>query len=207
MAILRVNPNRMELIRLRRRLALAKRGHKLLQDKLEEMMRRFLLLLKDIGRAKDDLAARTVSMIDDLLYVRITASKENFEEAVNKVDSKISLGVSTVRIMNVKVPVLGIKDMRVEKHYDLFKTSGQLDVAINNFKIYIRSLLTLAQSLKTADILSYEIERTRRRVNALEYILIPSIHETIKYIEQKLNELERSNLTRLMRVKRLIEAR
>jgi len=207
MAILRVNPNRMELIRLRRRLALAKRGHKLLQDKLEEMMRRFLLLLKDIGRAKDDLAARTVRMIGDLLYVRITASKENFEEAVNKVDSKISLGVSTVRIMNVKVPVFDIKDMRVEKRYDLFKTSGQLDVAINNLKIYIRSLLTLAQSLKTADILSYEIERTRRRVNALEYILIPSIYETIKYIEQKLNELERSNLTRLMRVKRLIEAR
>jgi len=204
--ILRINPNRMELLKLRKRLALARRGHKLLEDKLEEMMRRFLILLKDIDKAKIDFIEKTQSIVKDLIYCRITSSRDDFEEATSKVESHIKLNVSTIRIMNVKVPEFEIKELKIDKHYDFFKTSAQLDFVIANAAEFIRSLLKLAQLLKTVDILSYEIERTRRRVNALEYILIPSIEETIRYITQKLSELERGNLVRLMRVKEIVRS-
>lgn len=201
--ILRVNPNRMELLRLRRRLLLALRGKKLLQDKLEEMMHRFLMLLKDIEQAKRDFQKRNQRILQDLLYCRITRPKDEFEQSLSKIYPKVVLGVSTQRIMNVRIPVFDIKDVKIDKGYDFFKTSAQLDLVLAGAKDYIRSLLKLAQLLKTLRILSYEIERTRRRVNALEYLLIPSISETIHSISDKLNELERESLVRLMRIKEI----
>lgn len=202
--ILRINPNRMELLKLRKRLALARRGHKLLEDKLEEIMRRFLVLLKDINKAKIDFTERTRNIVTDLLYCRITSSRSDFEKTISRVESHIKLNISIIRIMNVKVPEFEIQELKIDKHYDFFKTSAQLDFVVANAPEFIRSFLKLAQLLKTLDILSYEIERTRRRVNALEYILIPSIEETIRYITQKLSELERGNLVRLMRVKEIV---
>lgn len=204
--ILRVNPNRMELMRLRKRLLLAQRGHKLLQDKLEQMMRHFLILLKDIDQAKEDFQGRTQKILQDLLYCRITSSKENFEESLSKIKAQINLGVSTLRIMNVKVPQFNFQKIEIDKGYDFFKTSAQMDLVVQEAKGYTPVLLKLAQLLKTLDILSAEIERTRRRVNALEYILIPSIQETIRAITHKLNEFERGNLVRLMRVKEIVRS-
>ena len=204
--ILRINPNRMELLRLRKRLALAQRGHKLLQDKLEEMMRKLLGLLKDMDTQKTDFKEKTQGLLKDLLYCRITSAKNNFEDALSKIDAQVVLGVSTRRIMNVKVPEFEIKELKIEKRYDFFKTSAQLDLAVAAAPEYIKSLLRLAQLLKTLEILSFEIERTRRRVNALEYMLIPSIQDTIRYITQKLNEFERGNLVRLMRVKEVVRS-
>jgi len=204
--ILSVNPNRMELLRLRKRLLLAQRGHKLLQDKLGEMMRRFLRLLKDIDQAKEDFKIRTQGILKDLLYCRITSSKDNFKASLSQITSKITIAISTTRIMNIKVPVFNIEELAIDKHYDFFQTSAQLDLVVAAAKDYLQSLLQLAQLLKTLDILSYEIERTRRRVNALEYILIPSIVDTIRYITQKLNEFERGNLVRLMRVKEIVRS-
>jgi V/A-type H+-transporting ATPase subunit D len=204
--ILRINPNRMELLRLKHRLLLARRGHRLLEDKLEELMRKFMLLLKDIDKAKEDFKKRIQRILQDLLYCRITSSKDDFEESLSKIDSKISTSVLTKRIMNVRVPEFKIEELHIEKNYDFFKTSAQLDFVVRGAKDYIQSLLRLAQLLKALDILSYEIERTRRRVNALEYTLIPSIEETIRYITQKLNEFERGNLVRLMRVKEIVRS-
>lgn len=204
--ILNVNPNRMELLRLRRRLALAQKGHRLLQDKLEEMMRRFLLLVKDFHQAKEDFKKGTEDIIMDLLYCRITSSKGDFENSLAKITSKVIISVSITRIMNVKIPIFNIQELKIEKQYDFFRTSAQLDLVVAKAEEYIRSLLKLAGLLKTLDILSYEIERTRRRVNALEYMLIPSIEDTIRYITQKLNEFERGNLVRLMRVKEIVRS-
>jgi V/A-type H+-transporting ATPase subunit D len=204
--ILRINPNRMELLRLRRRLSLAQRGHKLLQDKLEEMMRRFLGLLKDIDKTKEEFQIRTQNISRDLLYCRITSSREDFQKSLSQISSEIKIRISTDRIMNVRVPVFDIQALNIDKHYDFFKTSAQLDLVVASAKDYIQSLLKLAQLLKTLDILSDEIERTRRRVNALEYNLIPAIQDTIRYITQKLNEFERGNLVRLMRVKEIVRS-
>jgi V/A-type H+-transporting ATPase subunit D len=204
--ILRVNPNRMELLRLRKRLLLAQRGHNLLQDKLEEMMRRFLRLLKDFNHAKEDFKKAMLDIIKDLLYCRITSSKGDFENSLSKIIPKVIISVSITTIMNVRVPSFNIKELKIERQYDFFRTSAQLDLAVAKTQDYIRSLLKLAELLKTLDILSYEIERTRRRVNALEYMFIPSIQDTIRYITQKLNEFERGNLVRLMRIKELIRS-
>ncbi|MGE5197877.1 MAG: V-type ATP synthase subunit D [Deltaproteobacteria bacterium] len=204
--ILRVNPNRMELLRLRRRLQLAQRGHKLLQDKLEEMMRRFLSLLKDIDKAKEDFQNRTQNTVRDLLYCRITASREDFQDSLSGINPQVNIGISTSRVMNVRVPLFNIEDLKIDKNYDFFRTSAQMDLVVAGAREYIQSLLKLAQLLKTLDILSYEIERTRRRVNALEYVLIPSVQDTIRYITQKLNEFERGNLVRLMRVKEIVRS-
>lgn len=204
--LLRVNPNRMELIRLRKRLLLAERGHKLLEDKLEELMRRFLVLLKDIDKAKEDFKKNIQDILQGLLYCRITSPKETFEESLSKINSVISIEVSTRRIMNVKAPAFNILKFDMDKGYDLFKTSAQMDVVVAKARDFIQSLLRLAELFKTSDILSYEIERTRRRVNALEYLLIPAIKDTIRDITQKLNEFERGNLTRLMRVKEMVRA-
>lgn len=204
--LLRVNPNRMELLRLRRRLLLARRGHKLLQDKLEEMMRRFLAMLKDIDNAGEGFKNKMQGILQNLVYCRITSSKVDFEEALSNINASVTIDVSTTRIMNVRVPLFNIKELDINKGYDFFKTSAQLDLAVAGAGDYIQSLLKLAQLLKTLDILSYEIERTRRRVNALEYILIPSIEDTIRYITQKLNEFERGNLVRLMRVKEIVRS-
>jgi V/A-type H+-transporting ATPase subunit D len=170
------------------------------------MMRRFLVLLKDIDQAKEDFQKRNQTLVGDLLYCRITSSKEDFERSLSQIKSKIAIGISATRILNVKVPVFAIDKLEIEKEYDFFKTSAQMDLVVGGAKGYIQSLLKLAQLFKTLDILSYEIERTRRRVNALEYKLIPSIQETIRYITQKLNEFERSNLVRLMRVTEIVRS-
>jgi len=204
--IIRVNPNRMELLRLRKRLVLAQRGHKLLQDKLEELMHRLVILLKDIDMAGEDFEKKNEILMRDLLYCRIMSSQEDFQESISKIRQKVAISVSMMRIMNVRVPEFRLDEFTIDKEYDFFKTSAQLDFAVAGAKDYIQSLLRLAQLLKTLDILSFEIERTRRRVNALEYILIPSIQETIRFITQKLNELERGNLVRLMRVKEIVRS-
>lgn len=204
--LLRVSPNRMELLRLRKRLVLARRGHKLLQDKLEELMRKFLSLLKDIDQAKGDFQQRTQKIIKDLLYCRITTAMDDFKTSLSQIETEIAIAVSTARIMNVRVPLFTLGALKIVKHYDFFKTSAQLDMAIAETADYLRAVLKLAQQLKTLDILSFEIERTRRRVNALEYILIPAIEETTRYITQKLNEFERGNLVRLMRVKEIVRS-
>ncbi|MDP8259771.1 MAG: V-type ATP synthase subunit D [Candidatus Gygaella obscura] len=204
--ILRVNPNRMELLRLKKRLGLAKRGHKLLQGKLEEMMRRFLVLIKDFNSINDEFQKKTKIIYDSLIYCRITSAKDVFLESLSRIESEINLDISSQRIMNVKVPVFNVVKIGIEKKYDYFKASAQLDVAMDHAKDYIAILCKLASSLKTLEILSIEIERTRRRVNALEYTLIPSIEATIRNISQKLNEIERGNLVRLMRVKEIVRS-
>ncbi len=191
---------------MRRRLVLAGRGHKLLQDKLEEMMRRFLILLKDIDRANADFQERTRAISSDLVYSRITASPDDFSRSLAGIESRVSFDTSTQRIMNVRVPVFKIKELFIEKKYDFFRTSAQLDMVAAGAKPYLESLLRLAALLKTLDILASEIERTRRRVNALEYMLIPSIEETNRWITQKLNELELGNTVRLMRVKEIVRS-
>lgn len=128
--LLRVNPNRMELLRLRRRLLLARRGHHLLQDKLEEMMRRFLILLKDIDKAQIEFQEKTSLALNDLLYSRIVSPKDDFTESLSRIRALSRIDISTTRVMNVKVPVFQIGELLIEKGYDFSRTSAQLDLAV-----------------------------------------------------------------------------
>jgi len=198
MAIMRVNPTRMELTRLKKRLQVARRGHKLLKDKLDELMKQFL----DLVRKNKELREKVEEM---LMKARAVMSSEGLEAALMLPKQSISLDVSTQNIMSVEVPVLKFTTSSSDESdiypYGFASTSGELDGAILTLSKVLPYMLELAQMEKSSQLLAQEIEKTRRRVNALEYVMIPQLTETIKYISMKLDENERGNITRLMKVK------
>lgn len=205
MAIMRVNPTRMELSRLKKRLAVARRGHKLLKDKRDELMKKFLDLVKKNKELRVKVESMLMKVHEDFLIARAVMSSESLEGALMFPKQDISLDVSTRNIMSVYVPVLNYNMSSSDEGdiypYGFASTSGELDGAIGTLAAALPAMLELAQMEKSSQLLAQEIERTRRRVNALEYIMIPQLTETIKYITMKLDENERGNLTRLMKVK------
>lgn len=200
---LSVNPNRMELLKLRKRLVLAERGHKLLEDKLDELMRLFLKSIQEAKKLQEEMDTKIKDAFLSLLLARSSTSKEDFQEAVEPKDT-LRISFVTKRVMNLILPSISIEKTPSIFNYSFIKTSLELDIALLKFLDLIPKLIRLAELHKNCNILSSEIERTRRRTNALEYILIPSIKETIDYITDRLSELERANISRLMRIKEII---
>ena len=202
--LLNVSPNRMELLRLRRRLALAQRGHRLLQDKLEQMMYQFLGLIKETRTLSREVNKGIKQVFLQLVLIRGLMPEDDFQQALKT--AWIELGFQSVpaKIMNVPVPQFSFKEPTLKLDYEFFKVSPQLDFALKELRDLLPSLIRLGGLSKSCQLLSFDIERTRRRVNALEYRLIPSISETIRSITDKLNEFERGNLLRLMRVKEVV---
>ena len=205
MARLRVNPTRMELTRLKKRLVVARRGHKLLKDKRDELMKKFLELVRKNKDLREKVEELMMKAHGRFLISRSVMSSEHLEEALMIPKNKTAVEVSTKNIMSVNVPVLKYDTSSGESNdvypYGYVDTSGELDGAIESLSSVLPLLFELAQMEKSAQLLAAEIEKTRRRVNALEYVLIPQLSETIKYITMKLDENERGNLTRLMKVK------
>lgn len=205
MAIMRVNPTRMELTRLKKRLKVARRGHKLLKDKRDELMKKFLDLVRRNKELREKVEEMIMKVHERFLIARAVMSSEGLEGALMFPKQSISLEASTRNVMSVDVPVLDFKTSSLDESdiypYGFATTSGELDGAIKTLSDILPHMLELAQMEKSAQLLADEIEKTRRRVNALEYVLIPQLSETIKYITMKLDENERGNLTRLMKVK------
>ncbi|MGI6778385.1 MAG: V-type ATP synthase subunit D [Acetivibrionales bacterium] len=205
MAILRVNPTRMELTRLKKRLNVARRGHKLLKDKRDELMKQFLDLVRKNKELREKVEEMLMKVHSNFLIARAVMSSEILEESLMFPKQSISLDVSTKNVMSVDVPVFDFKSSSEDESniypYGFASTSGELDGAISTLLEVFPYMLELAQMEKSAQLLAEEIEKTRRRVNALEYVLIPQLTETIRYITMKLDENERGNLTRLMKVK------
>jgi V/A-type H+-transporting ATPase subunit D len=198
---LAVNPNRMELLRLRRRLALAERGHKLLKDKLEEIMRRFLELMRRLYDLQEKVNPKLNKLLLSFAFVRAQNSKKELEELIP--EGKLRLATKKERILNLSIPQFEVEESEISD-YDLLNTESELDIGIRKAQELLEDLLELAQLWKAVELLSHEIEVTRRRVNALEHILIPNIKETIRYISSRLEEMERSYQVQLMRVKEII---
>src|SRR5690554_1495006 len=211
MAVLRVNPTRVELSRLKKRLAVAVRGHKLLKDKRDEMMRRFIELIRKNKTLREQVEAELTSALGDFLMARAVMSPEVLEEAVMYPTREVELTISKRNIMNVDVPRIDYEEKSQEGlssyPYGFVATSAELDGAIVTLSGVLSRMLELAEIEKTCQMLADEIEKTRRRVNALEYIMIPQLEETIRYITMKMDEDERSSRTRLMKVKDMIEER
>lgn len=205
MAVMHVNPTRMELTRLKKRLKVARRGHKLLKDKRDELMKKFLELVRKNKELREKVEDMLMRVHTSFLIARAVLSAEVLEEALMFPKQRVLLEVSTENIMSVDVPVLEFKTESSDTGdifpYGFVSTSGELDSTILNLNDVLPYMLELARMEKTAQLLAVEIEKTRRRVNALEYVLIPQLTETIKYITMKLDESERGNLTRLMKVK------
>ncbi len=212
MAKLNVNPTRMELTRLKKRLATATRGHKLLKDKQDELMRQFINMVKHNNKLRKSVEEELQDSLKDFVMARAVMSSEFLEEAIAMPKEHIDVEVSKKNIMSVNVPVMNFKrklegDEGSIYPYGFANTSSDLDDAIRKLYEILPRLLELAEVEKACQLMADEIEKTRRRVNALEYMTIPQLQETIKYIRMKLDENERGALTRLMKVKSMIEER
>ncbi|WP_437629141.1 V-type ATP synthase subunit D [Clostridium paraputrificum] len=212
MAKLNVNPTRMELTRLKKKLATSTRSHKLLKDKQDELMRQFINLVKYNNTLRTEVEGQLEGSLKDFVMARAVMSSEFLEEAVAYPKEHISVEVGEKNIMSVNVPVMNFKrqlegDEGSIYPYGFANTSSELDDAIAKLYGILPKLLELAEVEKSCQLMADEIEKTRRRVNALEYMTIPQLQETIKYIRMKLDENERSATTRLMKVKSMLEQR
>lgn len=199
-----VHPTRMELLRLKRRVIVARRGHKLLKDKQDELMRQFMDLIKDVREIRTAVEKALEQAFQRFLFVSSSMSTAYLEEAVGFPSKNIALKVSRRTVMNIALPEIEPTVEGQIRCYGFATTSPELDVSLHALDRVVDEMIVLAQKEKWIQLLGEEIVRTRRRVNALEYLLIPNLEETIKYITMKLSELERSHLSRLMRVKEIV---
>ena len=194
MARLNVNPTRMELSRLKIRLKTAKSGHKLLKDKQDELMRQFIILIKQNRKLREEVEGKLQNSFKDFLLARGVMS-----------DDKLLANIKTKNVMSVIVPTMtfnrDMENAEVSYPYGYAQTSADLDDAVDGLNRVMKDLLELAETEKACQLMADEVEKTRRRVNALEYMTIPQLEETIRYIQMKLDENERSSITRLMKVK------
>ncbi len=210
MATLQVNPTRMELTRLKRRLVTAKRGHKLLKDKRDEMVRRFIALIRRNQQLRRQVERELTRALGEFALARAVMSPEALEAALLYPARVARLSLGRQNVMSVKVPVIRVQEeslREAQQPYGYAETSAQLDGAIATMAELLPRLVELAEIESTCNLLADEIEKTRRRVNALEYVMIPRTQETIRFITMKLDENERGSLTRLMKVKDMIQAR
>jgi V/A-type H+-transporting ATPase subunit D len=194
----------MELLRLRKRLRLAHRGHKLLKDKQDELMKRFMGLVHQIKELRLDVEAELEQASKRFLVARSVGGGEMVEAAVSMPTRKTSVEVGKQQVMNLVVPVFELKTEGKLASYGLATTPAELDTSLMAIERALERMVELASKEKALELIGDEIEKTRRRVNALEYVLIPNLEETIRYISMKLSEMERGNLTRLMVVKDIV---
>ncbi|CAG7542344.1 TPA: V-type ATP synthase subunit D [Streptococcus pneumoniae] len=203
MVRLNVKPTRMELNNLKERLKTAERGHKLLKDKRDELMRRFISLIRENNRLRKEVESY---LIDNLKSFAVAKSLKNslmVEELFSIPSKEIELFIEKENIMSVTVPRMhmNITSQNENSEYSYLSSNSEMDDVFATMNSLIDKLLKLAEVEKTCQLMADEIEKTRRRVNGLEYSIIPNLSETIHYIELKLEEAERANLVRIMKVK------
>ena len=199
-----VSATRMELMRLKKRIALAKRGHKLLKDKRDELMRRFMLLIEDYQELRKKMEKALEGAFGGFLLARAVMSRASLEGAILSSADKVRITPSTYQIMNIKAVKFDLEQDQDIYSYGFADTSADLDKSLKLFSDALPIMVKLAEKEKAIELLADEIEKTRRRVNALEYVLIPSLGESIREITMRLGEIERSALTRLMKVKDIV---
>ena len=201
---IRANPNRMELLKLKRRGAVARRGHKLLKDKLDELMKEFQARIGANRKLRAEVERELFAAYSQFAIARAEAGQGVLEPALMAGVPGPQLAVEQKSLMSIAVPVFRLDELPEPSGYSLATTPAVLDAGLSRLAAVTPRLVELAEREKAIELLAAEIERTRRRVNALEYVLIPSIDATVKDITMKLDEAERGNLTRLMKVKDMI---
>ena len=206
MARINVNPNRMELSKLKKRLAVAKRGHKLLKDKQDALIKAFLEKARAGKELRESVEKELAECYGTFVLSRAQTTPEILEQALIFPGAKSTLSVKWHNVMSVMVPEYDVKQEGNPVNYGFVNVPLLLDAALEQFSKIILRLLQLAAEEKAIRLMAGEIERTRRRVNALEYVMIPNLAETIRYISMKLDEQERSTLSRLMKIKEIVSA-
>lgn len=205
MANTNVNPTRMELTRLKRKLVTATRGHKLLKDKRDELMRQFLDLVRENKALREKVEAGISAANKNFVLARAGMDDEVLNVALMAPMQEVYLEASQRNVMSVEIPVFEYKTRSSDANniysYGYAFTSADLDGAVKSLADILPEMLRLAECEKSCQLMAAEIEKTRRRVNALEHVMIPDMQEKIKYITMKLDENERSTQIRLMKVK------
>lgn len=207
MAKLNINPTRMALSNLKSRLVTAKRGHKLLKDKQDELMRRFIEMIRKNKNLRVEVEKALSNSFKSFLLASAVMSPEFLEQAVAFPKEQVSVSIETKNVMSVLIPKMKFERTKSSGAifpYGFAQTSLELDDAILELHDVMNMLLELSEVEKACQLMADEIEKTRRRVNALEYRTIPDLEETIKFIRMKLDENERATITRLMKVKDII---
>ena len=205
MATAQVNPTRMELTRLKKKLATAVRGHKLLKDKRDELMRQFLDMVRENMAVRQKVEAGIHAANVNFVIAKAGMSNEILQEALMAPKQEVTLEQKTRNVMSVDIPVYETRTRTADPNdfysYGLAYTSADMDSAVNSLGSILPDMLKLAELEKSCQLMASEIEKTRRRVNALEHVIIPDTRESIKYITMKLDENERSTQIRLMKIK------
>ena len=201
-------PTRMELTRLKGKLRTAQRGHKLLKDKRDELMKQFLETVREVRALREEVEAELMTVHGAFTVASALMSSEALEQALLYPKQSVQLTQTTKNIMSVNVPVY---DFRTQTQsdadiypYGFAATSGELDTAVEALGHVFQKMLKLAEIEKSAQLMAEEVEKTRRRVNALEYVMIPETQEAIRYINMKLDENDRATTIRLMKVKDML---
>lgn len=201
-----VSATRMQLLQLRKRVALAQRGHKLLSQKRDELSRQLVNISRSIGPLRKSVENELLETSRRFMLARATMEPEDIRAALDIPTKKFSLAIKFASIMSVKVPKLS-KDIAGDIIcYGFTYTSAELDVALRALERAFDNLIELAEREKQAQLLATELQTTRRRVNVLEHVVVPEIQETIKYIYSRLGEAERDNASRLMKIADIIRA-
>lgn len=206
MVRLNVNPTRMELSKLKKRLTTATRGHKLLKDKQDELMRRFILLIRKNNVLRSEVEERLTAGMQSFVMAKALLNEAFIEELVVVPPKNVTLDIYEKNIMSVVVPVMNFsyEETKIDEEeenqlrYGYLNSNSELDQSISEMSQVMPNLLELSEIEKTCQLMANEIEKTRRRVNALEYMTIPQLEETIRYIQMKLEENERASITRLI---------
>lgn len=205
MAGTQVNPTRMELTRLKKKLVTAVRGHKLLKDKRDELMRQFLDKVRENKALREEVETALVTANQNFMLARAGMPDEMLNTALLAPKQELTISAGTQNVMSVEIPDFDFKTRTPDQNdmysYGFAFTTGDLDDAILSLSEVFPKMLKLAEVEKSCQLMAAEIEKTRRRVNALEHVMIPELQTNIKYITMKLDENERSTQIRLMKVK------
>lgn len=205
MAQLRVNPNRMELLKLRRRAETARRGHKLLKDKLDELLKEFMARIAENRRLRVEVERELFAGYGLLAIARAEAGGPVIAQALLAGAPADLVSAKERNVMSVRVPEMSVGTVPTPEGYSYATTPSVLDEALERLAEVVPKMIELAAREKAIELLAAEIETTRRRVNALEYVLMPQLEGAIREIRMKLDESERSERTRLMKVKDMLE--
>ena len=208
MASSQIIPTRMELSRIKDKLAVARKGHKLLKDKRDELMRQFLIMVRENMELRKHVEEGIRQANINFIVAKAGMDAETLNTALMAAKQKVTLGVSTKNVMSVNIPVFDVRTKTASEtdiySYGYAFTSSDLDGAIKSLADIRDDMILLAEKEKACKLMAAEIEKTRRRVNALEHVIIPEAHKNIKYISMKLDETARDNTIRLIKVKDMV---
>ena len=208
MASSQIIPTRMELSRIKDKLAVARKGHKLLKDKRDELMRQFLIMVRENMELRKHVEESIRQANINFIVAKAGMDAETLNTALMAAKQKVTLGVSTKNVMSVNIPVFDVRTKTASEtdiySYGYAFTSSDLDGAIKSLADIRDDMILLAEKEKACKLMAAEIEKTRRRVNALEHVIIPEAQKNIKYISMKLEETARDNTIRLIKVKDMV---